>query len=434
VGLLRAGIVCVLAAGCGRFSFDPGADDGDDAPPGSARITVTVTGGDGLVVGPAGLSCSTGTCSVDVPIGAPATLRGLAETGSWLAGWSGACGGNFDCDFVADGNVAVVATFSPRPNRVFVTSQTVDGAFGGADAADLLCATSAQSAGLDGTWVAYVSDSTIEAGARIAGSRGWIRVDGAPVGDSPGSLTDGPIVFPARLDEYGDDVGVAAIYTGTIAGAIADDCCLDWSSNLATDLGSVVYAHWGSTLAFDGWGESCEAQAHLLCVEIGRIVPVAIAPASGRLAFVTAAMWTPGGGRDGADALCASEAAAAGVPGTFLAALATSTETIASRFAPGAPWRRVDGVRLTRGPTMFGADYLDVAPELDLQGRVVVNDYWTGARRFDALPDPGGNCGDWTIGDTSSDGDMHFTTSTWVGTPAKREPCDSAVALLCLEQ
>ena len=44
-------------------------------------------------------------------------------------------------------------------------------------------------------------------------------------------------------------------------------------------------------------------------------------------------------GRDAADALCASEAVAAGQAGTFLATLATTTESIASRFPPGSTWR-----------------------------------------------------------------------------------------------
>jgi hypothetical protein len=49
------------------------------------------------------------------------------------------------------------------------------------------------------------------------------------------------------------------------------------------------------------------------------------------------------------------------------------------------------------------------------------------------VPTAAENCNDWTIGDASQDGHMHLTTRTDVRSPAKTYPCDSGVALLCLE-
>jgi hypothetical protein len=427
-----------MAAGC-RLGFDdlPDDDAGDDIA-GIPRLTVTVTGpaGYGMVVGPNGLSCAAGdTCVVDVDAGTTVTLRGLAATDRWFAGWSGPCGGNFDCELRIDTDVTIDAELTDRPNRVFVTSTAVDGAFGGVGAADTLCATSATNAGLGGTWVAYISAAGVrDAADLLVGSRGWVRLDGAPVADSPGQLADGPLAFVPRLDEYGDDVGSAEIYTGTRAGAAVAGHCNGWTSNLDTDDGAIVGADWGSSFAFDNRNEECNVPHALLCVEVGRNVPIAIKPDTGRIAFVSTAPWVPGGGRAAADALCAGEATTAGLPGTYLAAIATSTETIASRFTPGMPWRRVDGVRLTRDATLFVRDYLDVAPELDRVGQVVMADFWTGAPSFDQVAESNGNCNDWTVGDLSAMGDMHFTTSTWMGSPAKREPCDWAVPLLCLQE
>ena len=432
-------VVCLALAGGCRLGFDDvdGDDDGDDVA-GVPRISVTVSGGAGYgtVVGPNGMSCTAGTCSVDVDAGTRVTLRGLAATDRWFAGWSGACGGNFDCELVVTGDVAIDAEFTDRPNRVFVTSTAVDGAIGGPAGADTMCQEAAMNAGLGGAWAAYVSD---EAGRSamdiVAGSRGWIRIDGAPVADSPASFVDGPLIFVPRLDEYGDDVESAEVYTGSDGGGpVMATHCAGWTSNAPVDSGAAIRAHWGSTFATRHFETSCDTPAHLLCIESGRNVPVAARPDTGRIAFVTSADWTPGGGRAAADALCASEAGQSSLPGTYLAALATSTETIASRFSPGPPWRRIDGVRLTRGNTLFVSDFLDVAPELDRAGQVVVNDFWTGALTFDALAESNGNCNDWTVGDQTADGDMHFTTSTWVGSPAKREPCDSAVPLLCLQE
>jgi hypothetical protein len=426
----------VLAGGC-RLGFDDlgNGDDGDDVA-GAPRLTVTMVGSGGMVVGPNGFSCTTGTCSVELDAGTPVTLRGLAQTGRWFAGWSGPCGGNFDCAITVDADVIVEAEFTDRPNRAFVTSAAFDGAIGGASAADQRCSESATSAGLDGTWVAYVSDG-IDRNAvdLLAGSRGWIRTDGAPIADSPTQFVNGPLAFVPRLDEFGDDLQDVLVYTGSMNGVMVDAShCLGWTSNDPANAGAVIGTEWGSTFATWAFPQPCDALHHLLCVETGKTVPVVVRPDHGRIAFVTSGEWTPGGGRGAADALCASEAAQSTLPGTYLAALATSTETIADRFAPGLPWRRIDGVRLTRTSTLFVEDFLDVAPERDRAGQVVANDFWTGAMSFDTLAESNGNCNDWTVGDTSALGDMHFTTNTWVGSPAKREPCDWAVPLLCLQE
>ena len=149
--------IAIAAVGCGRYGFE--GDDGDDAPD-APRLVITVTddGGRGTVLGPDGITC-TETCDYPLPIGATLTLRGIPETGDWLAGWdSASCGGNFDCVFtVPDGydeDVEIAAVFRPRPNRTFISSTSFDGAFGGTAAADAECQTRAESAGLDGDWMA----------------------------------------------------------------------------------------------------------------------------------------------------------------------------------------------------------------------------------------------------------------------------------------
>ncbi len=434
----RLWLALVVVTGCGRFGFDEAnTSPGVDAPPTSnvARVTVQYNGLDGgTVVGPDGFTCVGQTCTLEVVPGTTVTLRGLAPSGSWFAGWTGPCGGNFDCEFQADTDVTVGADFSATPNRIFVTSTTTDGAFGGVSAADAICAARATAANLNGTFVAYLSDATINAASRVGTSRGSIRVDGAPFADAPTAFSSGNIIFPPRTDEYGNDVGSVQVFTGTSGGATSASRCLDWTTNAGAENGAMIQSVYGSDSMFAS-NRACSSQGHLLCVEIGRAVPVTIHPDTGRLAFMAKTGWTPGGGRADADAHCASEAAAAGLSGTFLAAVATTTESIASRFATDAIYRRVDGVRLLRSPGMFVSDWLDASPELDQLGASVSSDVWTGANRFNQVAASGAdNCNDWTDGTSALDGIQHWSTSTDLRSPAKKDPCDLAVALLCLER
>lgn len=67
---------------------------------------------------------------------------------------------------------------------------------------------------------------------------------------------------------------------------------------------------------------------------IDRSQPVAVAPSSGRTAFLTIQRLIPdAGGLTTADALCSSEATAAGLSGTYRALLATTTGTAISRVS-----------------------------------------------------------------------------------------------------
>lgn len=424
-GMVR-GIPLILLMGCGRFGFFP--EEADD----TRRVTIEHSGGDGTVVGPDGFACADGTCSFDVVPGTVVSLRGLAATGAWFAGWTGPCGGNFDCELQIDADLTITAEFTPTPNRVFVTSTTTTGDFGGIAGADAICATRASEAGLTGTFIAYVSDAATTAADRVAGSRGWVRIDGAPFADTPAAFSTGAVMFPPRLDELGNDLGDALVYTGTSFGGATANRCLEWTSRLGTENGTTNEVKFG----YDSLGSTnraCSSDQRLLCTEVGRIVEVSTRPDTGRLAFMSTTGWSPGGGRSSADAHCAAEATAAGFTGNFLAALATTTESIASRFSAGSVHRRVDGVRLLRTPGTFATEWLDVPPELDAFGDVVSNDFWTGAARFDAIPIAAENCNDWTDTSATADSIMHWTTNTQLSDPAKTEACDTVFPLLCVE-
>jgi hypothetical protein len=434
-----AALVATLAAtACGRFGIGGDDEPGDDTPD-VARITITVSelGGTGMVVGNSGISCSTGMCEVEVEPGTELHLRGLAQTGAWFRGWrSPACGGNFGCDFTTTGqDVEITAEFYPRPNRMFVSSSVHAANFTDLAVPDQACAARAAEAGLDGTWIAYVSSSTRHAADRLAASRGFIRMDGAPIADTPARFAQGPLSFVPRFDEMGFEILEATIFTGTWGETPSDGTCQNWTSNLDTEYTGVSSTTWGTRFAYGG-NDVCSAERHFLCVETGKnVASVQPIPDTGKISFLSTALWAPGPTSSvaTADAICQTEAENGGFTGTFLAALATTTKSIAERFEPGSIWTRPDGVRLLRSDELFTTNYLDVAPELDLSGAVILNDYWTGTDRFSLRATPSVNCNDWTDNTTTRLGAMHFTSTTDVSRPAKYESCATALPLLCLQ-
>ena len=66
------------------------------------------------MAGPDGLACGT-SCNVQYEPGQMVTLTASPGATSWLAGWSGGCGGTEDCVVSMDGDRSVTATFSLRP-------------------------------------------------------------------------------------------------------------------------------------------------------------------------------------------------------------------------------------------------------------------------------------------------------------------------------
>ncbi len=99
------------------------------------------------------------------------------------------------------------------------------------------------------------------------------------------------------------------------------------------------------------------------------------------------------------DALCSSNALAAGLPGSFLAVVATSTDSALSRFdTTGEPWVNMNGVPLSdTALSLEVAAHLDVSAGLTAGGELVAgasSSYWTGASDVTEVGTE--TCEDWT--------------------------------------
>jgi hypothetical protein len=108
------------------------------------------------------------------------------------------------------------ATPIPLPLRVFVTTGTSDGNFGGVDAGDAWCQDEADDAGLTGIYMAWLSNRTISPFTRFSVTTGPYRlVDGTVVANGWADLTDGSILNKINKTATGDTLSVGATWTGT---------------------------------------------------------------------------------------------------------------------------------------------------------------------------------------------------------------------------
>jgi hypothetical protein len=274
------------------------------------------------------------------------------------------------CAFAACGDPSAAR---PDQNIAFVTSTVHTGSLGGIAGGDAICTDVAHDAGLGGTWVAWLSTASTSAFSRVRGVPGWVRVDGTPIATSADELVTQHMRTPIALDETGEDVrgAVAAVWTGTQGdGSASPNNCTAWTSETAVDLAEVGDARGGSSAFSLATSGQCNAPRRLYCFETDRTSAVAAPMASGRIAFVSRALWVPNpSGITSADNECQTEATMQGLPGTYLALLAPPGATAASRFdRTGPPWINTAGTAIADTAEHFFSigyttGFLDLFPD-----------------------------------------------------------------------
>lgn len=320
------------------------------------------------------------------------------------------------------------------PNRVFVDTGTYSGSLGGLAGADSICATAATNAGLAGTFIALLSTSNVNARDRLAGSRGWTLVDGTPIADTVESLFDQHALFnPIRLTAGGAP-RVAAPWSGSsVNGKTSTATCLDWTDGSFSEQGTSGDA---SSPRLGGYTTSCNNQWSLYCFETGRVAFVAPPPRTGRVAFVSRYKRSSPDNIGTLDSVCQSEAAAAGLSGTFLVALTTSTASIASRFpADTRPWIRPDGTIVAKPTAALFQATLSSFVNQFADGQYVFEEaMWTGvSTSAEQTTGIDATCNDWsTAGATQSTAGApdHANSNFWMGMGAS---CNNPYHVLCLE-
>jgi hypothetical protein len=458
---MRAFVCAALAlalalAGCNSLvGFDlEGGEDGDVGETKTLIVTRTGTMQGTVTSMPSGINCSPAidNCSEDFPRGSTVTLTASAGGGSRFGGWNGGgCSGTGTCTVTLGIDTSVAADFvdaSGGHNFAFVTAERyVPGNLGGLAGADAICNGEAAAAGLPGTYVAWLSTSTVAAKDRLGTSRGWVRSDGSPIADTIADLTSGKTLVPIRVTAAGtlaplNGSAHTVVVTGTtMAGTLASANCVDWTTTAANDwVGNAnnvgrSWTEWFEGPASDGNG--CSGQLHLYCFGVGRTQALTIDPAPGRLAFVSGNAMTPGAGIASADTLCQTEATNAGRTGTFKAVLASTTASAASRFNEGgAPWVRPDGIPIAApGTSPFDGVQAPLNVMLDgtyIEGSLVGAG---AASPYDVATNR--NCNDYTSTSMSQMATIGYanTSVEWFGNPnGSTAPCNQNPRVYCFQE
>ena len=142
-----------------------------------------------------------------------------------------------------------------QPRTVFITNAVRQGDFGSLAAADSLCQSEANAAGIPGTYRAWLSES-LESGTPSSPATTfdttvgpYVRVDGAVVADDWADLTDGTLNVPINVSSSGATVASGYVWTGTLidgtaASTASGSTCDEWT-NAGAD------AHVGAAPATD---------------------------------------------------------------------------------------------------------------------------------------------------------------------------------------
>lgn len=279
-------------------------------------------------------------------------------------------------------------------NLMFVSkARTAGSTLAEADVADALCRSEAATAGLpaaDG-FVAWFSDLSMSrhAGALLAGSRGWARVDGTPFVNTVADMAAGRFFYPPRLDANGNDTFVVSqfVATGTTRdGTAAMQCSTGKVTVGVNDASAPVWT--------DIFASDCSTLLQVYCFGTGRSADVTpTVPPGELLAFVSSA--TDYSAISNLDGTCNADATAAGLPGTYRALVALSSMPARNRVTNTAAksWYRVDGVRVS-GPML---DAFEAPLDVDANGSHVDGGVGFGAVDPKTAAVTSENCSDWTV-------------------------------------
>jgi hypothetical protein len=358
-----------------------------------------LAGGTGVIgVEPGGAGCAA-PCRAGGLVRRSSTVRLTAGAGPGSQfRWSGDCRGTSPtCDLPANADISAGVVFNGA-NYVFVTSLSYRTDLG-LKAYDQACNDRARVADLPGPYLAWLSTTAMDAATRFSEARGFIRVDGRPFADTLGG--NSPVYFPPAHDEFGQ---MSTPFPGAVLSGsdefgrlVPGNNCFDWTSSGAYPLrlGNAL----GGTLAWTGWGStSCGTTWPILCMGTGIRRPLQREKLTGRLAFVSAAGLSSGGGLAAADAVCTNDARAWGLKGSFRALLAVEGASAASRFdLGGPPWVRADGVPVVEMASDLALGKIVAPIELGPDSTWHFWTWtWTGARTPGQPGTTASTCGSWT--------------------------------------
>jgi hypothetical protein len=336
--------------------------------------------------------------------------------------------------------VCLPVTAWSQPRVAFVTSangssdlktwdQAGDG-LAGLQAADSICVSLAEAAGLDnpGNFVAWLSDSADDAYCRVhhltgkvsvncgqpelpASAGPWVRTDGAPFGAAITDLLSPEYVVytPLWLDETGAMLPfpMSAAWTAAgVSGELFQPTCTDWDGT-PQDSGSVGWVD-RTSLSWTSFGTlGCAGPGHLYCLEREAGPALALPEPGARLAFVTGVTGTgdlgswpdadeAAVGLAAGDSICRNRALQADLPQaqSYQAWLSDAGTDARDRFEHDGPFQRPDGMQIAASVAELASGTLFTAINQTEAGAYITNEsVWSGTNP-DGTADAE-HCGSW---------------------------------------
>lgn len=331
----------------------------------SLELTMVSDFGTGFVV-PSVNASGPGTLSVSLPRTSVVDLQPSSTT-PLAVRFSGDCTGS-TCELAMDRPKRVTIRVSPY-NYAFVTSETVQGNFGGAAGGDAICERLAASAGLPGTFRALVSSAGKTARDRLVKSGGWMRVDRRPFSGSRALLESGQVLYPLKIDEKGSESLKDYAWSDTDFGNNGPHPfdCQGWTSNAATGSGSAGAPSGSRSDWYLAVHPYCDFQSHLYCFgdDLDTPLPPVAPNATAPRIFVTKGTVAVDAGIAAFDQLCKTEATSSGkftpAQASALRALVPPAESTPAAVrlerkpskTTGTGWVRMDGVAVSESSEAF---------------------------------------------------------------------------------
>ncbi len=310
-------------------------------------------------------------------------------------------------------------------------------------------------ANLDGTdadWMAIEADPFVHQYGldvssdleRVLWAEGFRRIkSGKPDGSDvtilvPGINPTDVIVIDAPTFELevlkaGSGTGVVTSDSGDID--CGDNCSESFLGGRLVEL--TAAASDGSW--FSGWtGEGCDDGRVMMVAD--RVCTATFDEISSKIAFVTSTLHKGTiGGLDGADAICGTRAAEAGLPGDFRAWLADASGSPSTRFVKSlGPYLRTDEKEIAESYDDLVEYGLTRPLDVDEWGEMVKKapgSAWTNVLSNGTLHLVESSCDGWTSDKSGSafTGDYRETGPDWTQTP-RRTKCSRQLRLYCFEQ
>jgi len=379
-------------------------------------------------------------------------------------------------DGISDSPEDTVQVISKLNKLIFVSSVQGNGDLSswpdagvetGIAAGDAICQARADSAGLEGTFIAWLSDESDDAYCRVHNLTGrkidncgqgtlpiaagpWIRMDNFPFSDTIDQLMspNNVIYAPVRYNEYGEAIGGAFYFTDTDIDGTLDltySGCDNWtsnSSNFAAGSGAV-----GSGADFTMWTgglrNSCDQTwSRLLCMQTGEGEELLDFATAGKKVFLSSAegngdlsSWSDavGTGLEAGDAICQARADSVGLEGTFIAWLSDSSTNAIDRLTSNGPWVRLDGVKIANDISEFNNGELFTSINLsEMNTYHIGSNVWTGTDNYGIKKND--TCNDWMDGSGSYSGVVgHSSNVERYWSEYFTPPCSYQYRLYCFE-